>query len=262
MFKFQLESAFRNIQPNSSQYVTCPFCGREKKMGVTNRNGEVIYHCFSNSCGKRGKFKTVMSKEDIGYILNKEVIQKKFQLPEYFIRGVTNEASMRLFGRYNLISAYSKGLFQTSYDPRLNRQVFFYTDSDKSIIGATGRALHSSIKPKSHVYLNSVKSPWSIGNYEYAVVVEDIFSAVNCYNAGFNGIALSGTSLPIEFIESFRNYRGLVVALDKDASTDAFEIKKLLDFYCPLVLVLLLENDLKDENVEQVRANIHKVLLK
>lgn len=246
----------------STIYVTCPSCFKFKKLGITSTYEGLVYHCFSASCQLKGKLETALSKEAIGFNLNKTPLQKKtpFQLPEYLLRGFNSQASIQLALKYSLLEAYRLGLFRTSYDPRLNRQVFFYLDADNTIVGAVGRSLHYTVKPKAFIYEYSDKTPWYCGTGDTAVIVEDIFSAVAACNAGFCGIALSGITLAMDYAERLSKFKTCVVALDKDATLFAFRIKKLLDMYVPNVVLLPLQHDLKDTPVQQIKDILSLVL--
>ncbi len=251
-----------NIPIGASRYFDCPSCGRRKKFGVTKNNTGLIYQCFSISCRLKGHIEYQPSKETMLSILNKEPQEKRkpFLIPDYLITGFASINSVSLALKYNLMDSYTKGLYQTSYDPKLNRQVFFHTDTEGNVVGAMGRALVYGDKPKAHIYEGSEKTPWKVGTGKIAIIVEDILSAINCSNLGFTGVALSGITLSLEYISQFKDYDTLVIALDKDASDKAIDMRKLLQIYNKDVRILLLEKDIKDMTREESGKLIEGIL--
>lgn len=242
---------------SDSQYFDCPACGKRVKLGISIKPEGILYHCFSNSCtlNKSRLLSSGMSTTTISDILNrkpKEESKATFELPTYLLPGFASENSLKMALKYDLIEAHTHKIFRTDYDPRLDRQVFYYRNNKtNAVVGAMGRALRPHNRPKALIYPNSQKTPWICGNFEEAVIVEDIFSAVKCFNIGKTGVALSGTSLALEYVSLFTKYKHIYICLDKDASIKALEMKKILDIFNKSVSICLLEKDLKDLTREQ-----------
>lgn len=237
-------------------YIDCPKCGRRNKCGVSSTLEGLVYHCFSASCGYKGMLPAVPTLQMLSSRAEKKTVQHSlpnFRLPDYLIDGFATETGLSLALKYDLLDAYGKGAFRTAYDPRLNRQVFFYKNQDKGIIGATGRALEAGVVPKAHIYLNSTKTPWVIHKGHHAVIVEDIFSAVKAYNVGYTGIALSGTTLQKEYLTLLTGYDTVRICLDKDATLKSFVLKDGIGLYCKDTRIIPLEKDLKDCTREEAR---------
>ncbi len=251
-----LKSKTSGLAVGNSMYVDCPKCGRTNKCGVTSTTEGLVYHCFSASCNYKGMLPSLPSKESIAHRFNKKTVQHSlpdFRLPDYLIDGFATETGLSLALKYDLLDAYGKGAFRTAYDPRLNRQVFYYKNQDNGIIGATGRALEAGVTPKAHIYLNSTKTPWVIPNGNHAVIVEDIFSAVKAYNVGYTGIALSGTTLQKEYLTFLSGYDTIRICLDKDATIKAFTLRDTVGLYCKDTRIIPLEKDLKDMTRDEAR---------
>lgn len=245
-----------------TKYFDCPKCGRQRKLGMTHKADGVVYQCFSASCPLSGVLREgipISKRKVMDALLDRIHGKKKFIKPDHWIDGFASEASIKMAIKYNLLPAYQAGFYSTAYDPRLARQVFFYIDKDNKIVGANGRTLVNQ-KPKSYVYPNSEKTPWVIGDKPIAVLVEDAFSAVKVYNVGYTGISLSGTTIPLEYIEYLKGYDKLIIALDKDATIKSIGNKKLLDFVCGNVVVLPIQKDLKDMSDEEALAVINTIL--
>ncbi len=239
-------------------YTDCVVCGGIKKLGITKSVDSIIYQCFRQSCNTKGKFQLRANKEVLSSILNKKLIQEslEFRVPEYLVSGFSSPDSLKMALKYNLLHGYTKGLFNTAFDPKLNRQVFYYLNSDGKVVGCMGRALHSSVKPKAYIYPQSEKTPWIIGDYSEAVVVEDIFSAVNVWNAGFTGIALSGTTLESKYLPLFEKYDKIYVCLDKDATTKSLNLAAKLTIVSNHIVTCLLTKDFKDSTIDEIRRRL------
>lgn len=242
----------------TSKYFDCPSCGKKVKLGISIKPEGILYHCFSNSCklNKARLLSSNMSASSMVDILNrkaKEVPKHTFEPPTYLISGFASENSLRMAAKYDLLEGYLSKAFKTAYDPRLERQVFYYRNENNAVVGAMGRALRIHHRPKAHIYPNSLKTPWICGTSDQAVIVEDVLSAIKAYNVGKTGIALSGTTLALDYLNLFKKYKKVYVALDKDASMKSLEIKKLLDVYVKEVKIILLERDLKDLTRDKVK---------
>jgi hypothetical protein len=251
-----IEKIASTLSLGSSKYIDCPKCQRKNKCGLTHKPDGIIYNCFSASCNFKGKIHDKLSNNQIAQILKVKAItdeERYFRLPTYLIDGFASETGLKLALQYDLLKAYTDKQFKTSYDPKLNRQVFYYRNHNNAVVGAVGRALSPKIKPKAHIYPDSEKTPWVIGKDKTAVIVEDIFSAVKIYNIGLTGIALSGTKLSAEYLEMFKKYDKIIICLDKDASIQSLEIKKALDFICNSVIIQLIQKDFKDMTRDEAK---------
>ena len=86
---------------------------------------------------------------------------------------------------------------------------------------------------------------------EKAILVEDCASACAVSHL-YSGVALMGTSLPDSFIPVIRKkYKEVIVALDRDATTKAFDISNKLRYYIP-TKVKMLQDDLKYFNEQEI----------
>ena len=86
--------------------------------------------------------------------------------------------------------------------------------------------------------------PFICGNTDTAVLVEDCASAC-AVSEVHTGVALMGTSLPDSYIPVLKKkFKKVIVALDRDATTKAFDISNQLRYYMDTE-VKILEDDLK-----------------
>lgn len=245
-----------SIPIGNSSYFTCPKCHRPAKLGITKNPDVTIYQCFSASCDLKGAIKSPLDKETLSVMLKNKtsVYTPPFNMPDYFVEGLGSDDSLKLALKYNLISGYGKRAFKTYYDPKLHRQVFLHTNLKGDVVGAMGRALRVGQKPKAHIYLGSEKTPWKIGDSKTLVVVEDILSAIQVYNAGCTGIALSGTSIKLDYLNWFKGYDTIILCLDYDAAIKSIEMKKLLDLCSESVIIKLIYKDVKDMTLEEAKG--------
>ena len=66
------------------------------------------------------------------------------------------------------------------------------------------------------------------------------------------GVALLGTSLPDDYIPILKEFKNITVALDRDATSKAFDINQKLCYYVRSQ-VKILDEDLKYFNTEEIR---------
>ena len=90
--------------------------------------------------------------------------------------------------------------------------------------------------------------PYTCGQGDVAVVVEDCVSASVVGGARFVGVALLGTSLLEEHKQYLTRFSAAIVALDPDVLPKTIAMAKELRGHIPNVKVLRLEKDLKYRN--------------
>ncbi len=262
--KSLVRSVSKTLKEGQTVYINCPNCGRNTKFGITKYADKVLYQCFSASCNTKGCLEHTLSTDDLKKRLSKDyypiISQQEFSEPKHWIQGFANQEAIEFAQRFDLMEPYYQHhAFKTATDVKLMRQVFYYTDLQGNVIGATGRALIRGLR-KSYIYPASTKSPWFCGHCnenKVGAIVEDHLSAVKIANIGLTGISLSGTHFQEDWIEYFKDFNMLYVALDKDARLKAFGIKDILTLYCPCVKIILLEKDFKEMTREEARKVIH-----
>lgn len=228
----------------------CPECGGVDSFSVTDINGYLVFNCYKASCGYKGKvvgsnlYEATASRL---YEVKNSPSDNVFIVPDYWVRGIANNACAELLAKYYCLDAYHKNWFKCGYDPKEDRIIIFITDSNMSVQGAIGRIL----RPRKGVY--KVKNyfvppvPFLCGVGSTLVIVEDVFSAISASrNDSYTGMAMLGTHFKKEYLTILKNYERVVIALDADAKNKAIKIKKLLDYYCSNVSLWFLDKDIKD----------------
>ena len=124
-----------------------------------------------------------------------------------------------------------------------------FIKKDGIIIDAIGRALKYGTK--WHRYGNTTE-PFLAGTGDDLYLVEDAASAC-AVSEDYAGVALMGTSLPTEYISTLQNkFDNIIVALDRDATSKAFDIARELG-YRSKTRVVMLEDDLKYFKPNEIR---------
>ena len=224
-----------------SKRINCPVCRGHKTFTISNMNGSIIWNCYKVSCSVSGSKRVGMTPDDIKKIKErKELTVDKFALPEYIVPHNFDVAewAMELYG----LDASQLNLM---YDVKEHR-VVFPIEHNNEIVDATGRALTKRL-PKWKRY-GSSSLPYTCGQGNVAVVVEDCVSAAVVGGEKFVGVALLGTSLLESHKQYLTQFSAAIVALDPDALPKTISIAKQLRGHVPEVKVLRLEEDLKYRN--------------
>ena len=134
-----------------------------------------------------------------------------------------------------------------------NHSIQAYIDGKKEKIkGAIGRGLNAEVYPKWYIYGDKTY-PFICGSSDTAILVEDCASAC-AVSEIYTGVALMGTSLPASFIPVLKSkFKKVIVALDRDATTKAFDISNQLRYYMDSE-VKILEDDLKYFDKHQIES--------
>jgi hypothetical protein len=172
---------------------------------------------------------------------------ENWEVPSYWVDGIGNNACLEYMKDKHMMPAYEAGLFRPMYDPAERRFVFPIRDEWGKAVAAVGRALDPKVKPKALNYNKSYSTPFMCGKGEVGVLVEDCASAVAASrDPKVTGVALLGTTLRNDFILSLTKFKEVCIALDKDAYSKSFKIKRHLTTYLKNVTVLRLDADIKD----------------
>ena len=175
---------------------------------------------------------------------------KDFVTPKSFVSIFSTDKCTDYLKKNHCIESYTKGKADIKYDVKQHRVVFLIKEKEK-VKGAIGRGLNSRVYPKWFMY-GDKSHPFICGSSDTAVLVEDCASA--CAVSGVHtGVALMGTSLPESYIPVLKKkFRKVIVALDRDATTKAFDISNQLRYYMDTE-VKILEDDLKYYDTETVK---------
>ena len=238
--------------------IDCPFCNHTNTLTIKKSEGKLMWYCFHASCVAKGNIQKEMSMKDVeSKLLSRNELsrnkknKKKIFIPKNFISIYNTEKCTDYLKKNHCMNAYMKGLTDIRYDIKQHRAVFLIKEKNE-IRGAVGRGLNSEVYPKWFMY-GDKSYPFMCGQNDIAVVVEDCASA--CAVSDFYcGVALMGTSLPESYIPVLKkNFRKVIIALDRDATTKAFDISNQLRYYID-TQVKILEEDLKYYGSNQIEG--------
>lgn len=241
------------VQPDQTMRLDCPFCNHKNTLSISNDDNSLSWYCFHASCTAKGTQKKKMTMSTVHKTFNAEEIKQddKFVVPEHFKSVYSNEKAMHYLNVNNCWEAFAWRRADIKYDVKQDRVVFLIKDHD-NIRGAVGKALSKETYPKWYMYGNK-NIPFKCGQCEDVVLVEDCASACAVSNI-LTGVALMGTSYNDLYNPYIVPYRDLYIALDRDATSKAFDIANHLRYRgFSNVKVKILEDDLKYYNTEQIR---------
>ena len=253
-----------DIVSNTKYRSDCPVCGKRNTFSVTDNGLQRLWYCFhadSNVSGRTGVTLSRDTSKDI-FTPKQQPLSitnrfSEFEMPDTFVsvgRSIDAELYLRRVGAYD---AYLAGAVDLRYDVRMNRVVFLIRDG-KKVVDAAGRSLDART-PKWYRYGNS-KHPFICGRASSAILVEDCASAC-AVSKPTVGVALMGTNLLTEHIETLRKFQTIYVALDKDATDKAVDMVRVLNNHVSTKLMILktdLKNMDKDERDDFIRSYINR----
>jgi len=233
--------------------MDCPFCQGTNTLTIKRNNSDLLWYCFHASCSAKGNHEGEMTMEQvINTVVTKEKEKEKdFVMPKSFVSIFSTDKCTDYLKKNHCMESYIQGNAEIKYDVKQNRAVFIIKEKEK-IRGAVGRGLTSQVYPKWFMY-GDKSYPFISGDSDTAVLVEDCASAC-AVSETHTGVALMGTSLPDSYIPVLKKkFKKVIVALDRDATTKAFDISNQLRYYMDTE-VKILEDDLKYFDKTQIES--------
>ncbi len=250
--------------------LKCPVCNGKDTFTISKHGGALVHNCYKASCDKSVSSGIVFLDLDVEtrrklFYERKEGKPKQsnmleFTHPSYWIDGIGDETCRQYMEKTHMMTAYKQGLFRPMYDPAERRFVFPIKNTQGEVIGAVGRTLIGAT-PKVLNYSRTYTQPFICGRGGSAILVEDCASAVAVARIEATGVALLGTHLREEFIPHLSKYSSVGIALDADAYSKSFKMKKLLDSYLKNVYILRLTKDIKDMSDAEWSGYRSKILV-
>lgn len=225
--------------------MICPQCGggqsKEKSFCIRVFEGRVHYRCYRASCRLRGS------------LLRKGTLLEPTTAPQ--VRGVPSTYTRKYYGTLRPMPSDGYNLFESRfglqphdidfaeilYAPESSRFSFPVFSPDWGRRGVSLRSFKEGVQKWDHYPQCDVKIPW-MGWYirpavtypESAVVVtEDPISSLKV-SRQFISCYLNGTDVNVDKLYEIMRLgrrRGVVFALDPDASAKAVEIVREYSFY-------------------------------
>lgn len=242
----------------------CPFCegGRtgEKSLSITRRDdGTTLFICHRASCGRAGRIHgngnvshSAVGEQQVGFV------------PRVYTgetRQLNHSERELLSSTYGLM--YSEvNYHRLSVDINTGRLVVFVLGPKGQVRGRVLMNLPGkTAQPKSLIYkeLDEPFNGWfwtDTSEPTKLVVVEDTISALRVARQ-FPAVALMGTNLSTEtMFDLLKVSEHIVLALDRDATQKAIELRDKYKFIAPQMRVAILEKDLKWLPDSQIREKV------
>lgn len=244
----------------------CPFCrgGRsgDKSLSIYKSSATSgAYSCKRAKCGKEGYI-----GERFGTHYTPENRNKEFQPRIY--SGNVEEVPDVVREYYIAKYGFTEKDFRDSgcgWSPEYQRTVWAVTAPNHAVRGYELRSHRDEDRPKTLHYRHS-PDPW-VGYFGAAptgnhviVCVEDLISA---YKVGqvYPCASLMGSHINYDIIiDLLAVSDNVVLCLDRDATTKAEKFVKRYQFICPNIVHVPLQQDLKYENKDQIKAIIEPAL--
>lgn len=220
----------------------CPRCGggssSEKSLGVTRKDGGVVWQCFRAKCGYKGAIGS-HGQPAVTIKAPKKRVWEGQTMP------FAEDHAQRIRELWNMDPPES-WWWTTDYGGRVAMSIRSprYTHRGwvlRSITGGTPKAL-------TYVHEGEEGLSWYREHTEGpTIVVEDIPSAVRA-SRYYNSVALCGTGVGLDRASEIAQYgtRPIIMALDQDATAQSFALARRYALLWGDVKVLPLKHDIKD----------------
>ena len=249
------------VEEGATHYVACPECDRAGKLAITKENGSILYYCFRDSCGFKGKI--------VDWWSHLESDRKPKPKPKYTGHPVALDVEDFDYFEDRFGLDASSCLNYLRKDVGRGSYVFKLVDRYGKSSGTVVRrhAWKGDIQPPMDMttegantltYSEDIGSLLGIyGDFspETVVIVEDCLSAIVAAQelGEFTGdhvcaIALLGTRLNERQVAEIAalGAREHIVALDWDARQQGIELVKRWRYCLPNMRAAMLPMDIKD----------------
>lgn len=242
----QIKELALSLSIGDSIRCVCPKCQQaETSFTVTRQDEGLIYNCYRLTCNLAGF---------IGSLPGSISLKRKPQKTKAFVRPLrplTEGILTTLLERYELTSEeLSINGFKHDYlYNRLYMPIFTYREAHE--VGAVAKDLTGHSKLKAINYWSNTETsglhyPITKHRLGPIVLVEDILSSVKVARHS-RCVALLGTHLTDKMVTELQQQTDhIILALDPDAVTKAFYIKKKYSLFFKTFEVKVLSQDPKD----------------
>lgn len=240
----------------------CPTCGRAKTFTITKKDGLAVWNCYSTHCAEKGAFGAHRTN----------VVRTTLTLPKPSagpfigeLREIDEEQKAFLgskigFGGWHF---YVSGVRYAPVEDRYAFPIYAPTGSRRGWVLRSYRP--DRVRWKSITRLDREENhlSWYRGAQlsDKVLIVEDIPSAVRsaAHYPGWT-VAICGGGVGPDYIREIREYaRGVVWAMDPDATATAIRLHRTYGLVFETSMVLPLERDLKDMDEETLKEVLSHV---
>jgi len=245
-----------------SRKSRCPVCDggmtREVSFSVTRDQSGILYNCYRAKCSTAGFVPTAgqlipasrKTPKTRPYhypvlpleVCDEEYFYQRFEIAntEHIFRSERDEYILPILDARGLTRGYTVRQPVWSGSPQAPRGgTTFSTVPKARCFPHVPEPMQSFYFPGSGLYRRQ----------QTLVAVEDQVSAIKVAQEGFTAVALCGTTVNMDKIREWSTLSPaqVLIALDADATGEAFKIARRWGLAFPVVRVVMLERDLKDE---------------
>lgn len=242
----------------------CPSChgghSGERSMSVGRTNGMLWWRCHRNKCSFRGAHGASSSRQEIQ-------VRHAAGRWNYEQQPLSKDWLDWLEDRFGIDQELIDREWKWT-DSYGGRVIMPIKNDRNHITGYTLRSYDENNTPKAliHRVMEEVGQCWyrSSPYASRVLVVEDQPSALKASTIqGVDAIALLGTYIPESFVERlrfvYRHKHKVLLALDQDATPEAFEAVIKWKHALPSLEVFPLERDIKDHDEQQMEELIRRI---
>lgn len=247
-----------SLEPGTTIRELCPRCNggstNELSLSITTtEDSHVLWQCHRSSCTEKGRTDGVQGPDS--------VIRAAKRRSVFF--GKTVDLSPEHLARINELWGITDPKHWWWTDEHMGRVCMSIRSPKYVHRGWVLRDIYDRSRVKALTYVDEGEEgiSWYKGHLNApTVVVEDIPSA---YRAGqyVNSVALCGTGLGISRAEEIAEYatRPIVIALDQDATAEAFRIAHRWALLWGDVKVLPLQQDIKNMKEKDIESRLRNI---
>lgn len=256
-----------DLAVNESLKAVCPSCNggssKERSFSVTRTVEGVLYNCYRAKCPVSGFVATAAGllqpsrkqqklREYYHPVLPLEACDEDFFYQRFEITK-TESVFRSERGEYIFAILDSRGYTRgyTVRQPTWAGEPQAPRTGDERTTTPKARCFPHTPQPMQSFY---VPNPLDACRPQTLVAVEDQVSAIKVAEAGFKTVALCGTGVNLDKVREWSalSPQEVLIALDEDATQEAFKIARRWGLAFPTVRVVLLQQDLKDSLLEEI----------
>jgi hypothetical protein len=251
-----------DLEPGQNTRTVCPYCNadHERSLSLSRNDEGVLYHCYRAKCGRKGFLPNNGVNYQPGW--EKRTPKKKTAKTfSYATETLPQPLKDMFYARYSITETEleDNGFL---YSPEMDRVIMPIYNSFGYEVGKVARSYNQNTAGiKAISYFNDGEShlhyvPSSMHRDGAITCVEDIPSAIRVGRFG-KAVAILGSWLPLKhIIELGELTQEINIALDPDAASKAFKMRRAYMIYFRNFNVKLLSNDPKDMTDEQIQEEI------
>ena len=243
---------------NESIRMQCPACGRNT-FSVTRLQHSVAWNCFRATCNTKGHEVTHAS---LVKPAQRTPTLRPYTKPLY----TPEQCDIEFFReRFDLSEHYVYNYIRVTEDDRYAYPIRDYRGYERGVLVRepnwsgtphSPRAGTFGAKALTYMHSNGPVQSWCTVPYSRRLVlVEDTLSALKVMQAGVSALALLGTHLNNDKVREIGQWQPseVIIALDADATTEAFKLARKWGLAFPKTRVAILAKDLKDEPRDDIK---------